>query len=460
MKANDFITESKVGNKLHDPKEYVAFDPMQIKSAIGSKFGDNPNMIDEGASSILYHYTSVRPALKILQTGEFELTSSYGNKSEEKITPPGYPYYMSTTRSKVGDYHSRYPGSHAVMFVLDGDKIAQKYKVKPVDYWEGMWQKDTSNQRTRESEDRVYSKTPTIPADSVLEIHQLVMAQDENRGPFVRNMAILAKKKGIPIFFYVDQNAWLLQDKRKSVPVSKLSAELGGQMPNTYHRPSRRVSSLEQWLELIMKSDKSQLTPEADKLRFNLVYYGARYPQEDQSLSVDLHNARKPGDTERPIAIKLIDYLRRNNMSTVDLKNALVAKWGEQTVTEDLSKGKIKDQIYGILIAATNAGPFDGGCVVMAEAIQMKYGGDIVVLVGHAQRDTNEVAQHAAVQLDNLLIDFSGAYYPKEFIKRFELAELAHAGGYINGVRPIQAGDLPDAVRDPEAAEQIASLLK
>ena len=287
--------------------------------------------LEEGATSVLYHYTSVRPALKILQTGEFELTSSYGNKSEENITPHGYPYYMSTTRSKVGDYHVRYPGSHAVMFVLDGNKIAQRYKVKPVDYWERMWASDTSNQRTRESEDRVYSKTPTIPADSIKEIHQLVKTQDENRGPVIRNMAILAKKKGIPIFFYTDEDSWVLQDKRKAVPVSQLTAELGGQMPNAYHRPSRRISSLEQWLELIKKTDKSQLTPEADKLRYNIVYYGSRYPEEDQNLGVDLHNARKPGEPDRVIATKLVDYLRRNNMSTADLKNAMATKWSPKT---------------------------------------------------------------------------------------------------------------------------------
>lgn len=283
--------------------------------------------IEEGATSVLYHYTSGRPALKILQTGEFELTSSYGNKSEEKITPPGYPYYMSTTRSKVGDYHVRYPGSHAVMFVLDGNKIAQRYKVKPVDYWERMWASDESNQRTRESEDRVYSKTPTIPADSIKEIHQLVMGKDEHRGPVIRNMAILAKKRGIPIFFYTDEDSWVLQDKRKAVPVSQIASELGGQMPNAYHRPSRRISSLEQWLELIMKSDQSQLSDEANKLRYNLVYYGSRHSEDDQSLRNDLHNARKPGETDRPYAIKLIDYMRKNGMSTIDLKNAMVAKW-------------------------------------------------------------------------------------------------------------------------------------
>jgi hypothetical protein len=307
------------------------------------------DIITEGASSVLYHYTSIRPALRIMQSGQFELTSSVGNKQEERIAPAGYPYYMSTTRTKVGDYHARNMGSHAVMFVLDGDKISQRYKVKPVDYWERMWISDTSNQRTRESEDRIYSKTPTIPANSITEIHQLVMYKDENRGPIIRNMAILAKKNGIPIYFYDNENSWLLQDKRKSIPVSKLKDELLGQMPKLTHTSSsRRISSLEQWLELIFKKKKSVLSQEANELRYNIVYYGARYPEEDQNLGIDLHNARKPNDTSRPYAEKIIQFMNKNGLKkTSDLKNAMVAKWSDKKVNESTTRNSVTlEKIY------------------------------------------------------------------------------------------------------------------
>lgn len=122
--------------------------------------------------------------------------------------------------------------------------------------------------------------------------------------------------------------------------------------------------------------------------------------------------------------------------------------------------GRNKSKIYNLLLSQIGSGPFDGGCVVMAQAIQAVYGGDIVVLVGHAQHDTNEVAQHAAVKIGNNLVDFSGAYEPHEFVRRFERNELAHAGGKITGIRPIQGGDLPDAPRDPAVSEIIARLLK
>lgn len=122
--------------------------------------------------------------------------------------------------------------------------------------------------------------------------------------------------------------------------------------------------------------------------------------------------------------------------------------------------GKNKNKIYSMMISAIGVGPFDGGCVVMAQAIQIRYGGEIVVLVGQAQRNVSEEAQHAAVKFNNTLIDYAGAFEPHEFIDRFEQSELAHSGGHITGVRPMQDGNLPDTPRNTKLASQIARLLK
>jgi hypothetical protein len=90
-------------------------------------------LLIEAATAIVYHYCGVGAAAKILTSGVFQLSSVTGNKSEEQYAPAGYPYFLSTTRSRVGDYH-RYTGSSAVMFVLDGTWLNQHYKTKPVDY--------------------------------------------------------------------------------------------------------------------------------------------------------------------------------------------------------------------------------------------------------------------------------------------------------------------------------------
>ena len=127
---------------------------------------------------------------------------------------------------------------------------------------------------------------------------------------------------------YTDENAWRLQDTRKAVAPSEVADMLKGQQPKGY-APSRPPAMyLEPWLELIYKNNKVELTPRAEKLRHNLVYYGSRYPDEDSGLGNDMSNARKPNSTDYPTAVKINDYMRKNKFaSTVALKNALVDKW-------------------------------------------------------------------------------------------------------------------------------------
>jgi len=280
----------------------------------------------EAATAIVYHYCGVPAAAKILTSGVFQLSSVTGNKSEEMYTIPGYPYFLSTTRSKVGDYH-RYTGSSAVMFVIDGNWLNQRYKTKPVDYWDRAWQ-HSNGTRTSESEDRVFSREPEIAIDGVRAVHVLLKEQSENRSPEVRTILITAKKRNIPAYLYTDENAWRLQDTRKAVSPSAAAPLLRGQQPKGYAPSRPQTMYLEPWLELIYKSNKASLTPRAEKLRHDLVYYGSRYRDEDSGLGTDMSNARKPNSTDYPTAVKINDYMRKNKFAnTVALKNAITDKW-------------------------------------------------------------------------------------------------------------------------------------
>jgi hypothetical protein len=282
-------------------------------------------IIVEGATDVLYHYTSTHNAARVLKSGDFELSSVVGNKSEEQYAPPGYPYFFSTTRSRVGDYH-RYAGSSAVMFVLNGQWLQQRYKIKPIDYWERSWQH--SPDRTRESEDRVFSKQPSIPIGCVTAIHVLLKEKMEYRSALTRDILIAGKTRGIPTYLYTDEQAWRLQDTRKAVRPAAAADKLKGDRPRGHVPSYVRVSPLEQWLELIYKKNKSELSPAADRLRHNLIYYGSRYPNEDGGLGAEMSNARKPSEGEHQFAVKIIDIMKRMGAkTTTELKNVLVTKW-------------------------------------------------------------------------------------------------------------------------------------
>ena len=279
--------------------------------------------IIEGATAVLYHYAGITSARDILRDGVFKLSSTTGNPSEAGYAPTGYQYFLSTTRSRVGDYH-RYVGSGAAMFVLDGNWLSQRYPVKPVDYWERSWQH--SPDRTRESEDRVFSKDNEISIAGVRALHVLMKEQSEVRSPATREMLILAKQKGIPAYLYMDEKAWRLQDTRRAVTVAQAASVLRGPKPSPKSYRSRNF--LEEILEMIFKKNKAELTAGARKRVQNLLIYGSRHPTEDDGLGVDMSNARKPGSSDYDSAVKINQFMRANGLkNTVELKNYLVQKW-------------------------------------------------------------------------------------------------------------------------------------
>lgn len=287
------------------------------------------DFITEGATDVLYHKTGLPQALDIITTGEFKLSSSIGNDVESSMALPGYPYYLSCSRSKAGDY-VRYVGSTAVMFVLDGQRIASNYKVKPVDYWEGMWRNNP--ERTSEAEDRIFSKKNTISSKYVTEVHVLIREQHDIQSENARKLLIASKTQGIKAFVYNDEAAWKLQDTRKALTKEEFANLLSGRRKDPSHmpRPVRGQgasrygrSAILDWMELIHKNPGQELSKTADKLRYNLQYYGDTTSQ----LKNDFFNAKRPSEAEYPLVVKLGDYMTKNKLDFAKLSDMLKNKW-------------------------------------------------------------------------------------------------------------------------------------
>lgn len=304
--------------------------------------------LQEAATPILFHYTSVYSALKMFVTGKIKFSSVLGNNTESQIAPKGYPYFLSLTRSKVGDYH-RWVGSSAVMLVIDGDWLNQHgYKTKAVDYWERSWLYPGSN-RTRESEDRVFSRESSMPIDPVREVHVLIKEVDElgARGQWTRRLLIRLKKLNIPVYLYDNSSAWRLQDKRRTVSVKQAFAYLRGSTePSKSFRLDFRPN-LKLWLELLYHNSEKQLSPLADKLRYNLIY--RYYPgQRHESFENELANNRKPNQPEYEYVVKINDYMRRHKISNLaDFVDRLRDKWEKiRNKTKNIKEANIKLRGY------------------------------------------------------------------------------------------------------------------
>lgn len=280
----------------------------------------------ESLSRVVYHYTNVRAARNILRDRQFELTSSIGSDIESNLSIPGYPYFLSTTRSRRGGYHDSH-SSASVLFVLDGNWYNAKYKSKPVDYWNDR-DPNKSFGRKHEAEDRLFSKTPSIPITGVREVHVLLKPNAINAGGYVREILLLAKKNGIAPYLYNNSKDWLNLNKTNSLKI-KARAELKGATP-TIRGADRRVFISPVWSELINSSKYANLSKEAKDTLYHINY---DYDRNNiiQGLRTDLSNIKSPGSSSKPDRAQLIGiikFMQAHNLKNVsEFINFIKQKW-------------------------------------------------------------------------------------------------------------------------------------
>lgn len=119
-----------------------------------------------------------------------------------------------------------------------------------------------------------------------------------------------------------------------------------------------------------------------------------------------------------------------------------------------LNFSRVRDEVL-TLLAHHGVGPFDGGCLVCANALKAALGtGEVVVLT----RATDH-ADHAAVRYDNLVWDLAGPLPEKMFLTRFNQTEQVN--GHIScSIRPLRENDLPDAVRNNDLEDKLTEVFK
>jgi hypothetical protein len=298
--------------------------------------------LTERASPVIFHYTNIHAAMKILQQGQFELSSTYGSV-EQQYAPQGYPFFLSCTRTLTGGYHN-IVGDSACMFNLDGNYYNQHYKAAPVNYW---GERHNTYGRVSEAEDRIFSKEPTMPISGVTTVHVYVKpmdpAQRKNWGTYLpsyaRKILIAAKTHGIKTYLYEDETAWRRQDIRKVVTPQKGRETITG--PERAVGYTRGTSYMEPWIELLHCTSTNQLSKKAQSLAFSIAYDGEYYLDATiKGLENDFSNARKPNaGPDRNVALKMIQFMQQNKLANVkEFIVALTNKWKGIKEKEHASK--------------------------------------------------------------------------------------------------------------------------
>ncbi|KAI9549477.1 hypothetical protein GHT06_001877 [Daphnia sinensis] len=207
----------------------------------------------------------------------------------------GYPYYLSTARSKHNyfaklQYGLQRPGT--TTFNLDGDIINRHYKATPVDYFRSGFGGGSD-----ETEDRIYSKKPLLPINCVTEIHIYAgnhILMDSTLSLKLRKVAILAKRRGIPIYFY--NHIRYLEDQNKSEALSGKElmttlGKVGGEIAkNDLPQEKEPRKDLKNWIRLLTAKDVAHLTTDQ---KFLLMQIANGYG--DLNLGDTMMYSGKPG---------------------------------------------------------------------------------------------------------------------------------------------------------------------
>lgn len=308
----------------------------------------NEQLLNEGSSDILYHFTSSHNLLNILKTNEISLTAAIGSKSDLDINRKKF-FFFSTTRSKKSGYTRG-----EVKIVLDGRKLGDNYKIIPVDYWRypkkpSDWETKADyirSMKSSEQEDRIISDKSTIPNAKkyIKGIHFLINEYT------ISEIIRYCEMYDIPLYVYKRREDWLNQVNSIDIREYRDKKQESNNDSYFYDRFNYDVAAL------ISYNDEENFNKIANylkdddkinKLKQTLDHrtrnnFNIHSPYSFEVLDIigsDIHNMRSKTDENSKFLINLLARdMKKNN--TFTLKDYLTKKqWrGTLTVNKNLRK--------------------------------------------------------------------------------------------------------------------------
>ena len=181
--------------------------------------------INEGLTSIIYHFTSIYYLTKISNDNMLQMSGIIGNQSDKSSTGEMYYASFSRTKSIKHGFGSKFNKSGSVRIKLDGDKLANNYKGIQFDYWRSSRKaKDMRmSPSLDEMEDRILSNKNSI-VDLNKDIIKIDILKDEDRHIPV-SIINYGKEFGIDIYFFsnVEDFSYGLESKSYKVEESEIN---------------------------------------------------------------------------------------------------------------------------------------------------------------------------------------------------------------------------------------------
>ena len=164
------------------------------------------DILTERISDVVYHFTTTEAASYIIETNRFRLkplvldSVNVGRDYEEG-------FYMSVARTKIEGYTKSINSSRCffVRFELDGNKLSNRYKGGPFDYFP----QHQGDNEYEEYEDRIYSKDMFIPnAKTYIKRMDVDVSRKCTGGFNTKKLIKIATSAGVPTFIFPSREKW------------------------------------------------------------------------------------------------------------------------------------------------------------------------------------------------------------------------------------------------------------
>lgn len=311
------------------------------------------SLMNESASSKIYHFTSIHNALKIAEEDTIYLQSSLASQSDKSYSSRKL-FYLSTTRTRFQAFgYSGGFSDNSVRIELDGDKLNETLSAKPYNYWGetmGKWHymKDDGFGLTRnkqrhpndEAEDRLYSSIPSIQgAHNFIKRIDVIISDtsDKNYSNYIQAKNLLSTKFSQRIFIYDNLKDFNYQTE------NTINNVLFDDMDNFNHAILRRHretyldnDSINVVLAAILSGESGNIKEDSAKLlkKYGLtsyIYKGVmkspnkylsfpytNYQELAHSLSYTLSNLSVQPSSDKSKLLEMItDYFKRRHLKTM-----------------------------------------------------------------------------------------------------------------------------------------------
>jgi hypothetical protein len=270
-------------------------------------------LVSLSASSVLYHFTSINNATSIL-VGEARLTPTVIG-SDQIVDSP---YFLSLTRSRTGRYHRL--DEEGVLFELDGKRLAQRYKIKPVDYWQ-MRSSPKMRHDSNEMEERLLSNDNSLDLKPFITRIEVLARPDSVSVYAIRTLKMYGRKLGVPVVFYKDKKSLQTNNRAKTVDGTDL-VKPSTEKRRGWPRADRRADDIFGNVQRVLKAisdDSFDLYSNVRELGLTkrFVQYLVQYNGDLRNqLASEFQNAARSQGKDRTALDKLLASMRKLGLRT------------------------------------------------------------------------------------------------------------------------------------------------